>query len=62
MKTFFIHYTFCENGIQGDGNVDVTVSRGIDDIHDIRELEAGLKEKHGFETVVITNYIQFIGS
>lgn len=58
---YFIHYTFMEKGVVGDGNVDVIQKGPINSIDDIRSMEDRILKKFGHDSVVITNYIKFIG-
>lgn len=57
MINYFIHYTLIKNGKIGDGNVDVKVDALISSIDQIRQLEEGLKEHNGADSLVINNYI-----
>ena len=56
MITYFIYYTFTSTGMSGDGNVDVQVDGPVTNIESVRNLEKGLRDKFGHDSVVICNF------
>lgn len=59
MITYFISYSHVEKGTALFGNVDVTVSKEIETIKDIRKLEKDVGDKHGLSQMVIINWRRF---
>ena len=57
MNKYFIYYTYMKAPRGGDGNVEVTIDTPITAMDQIRELESNIKERFGFDSVVVSNYI-----
>jgi len=58
MYLYFVHFTFVNKTLNnGDGNIDVMLEKAIDGIDSVRHLEDGMKDKYGFSSIVITNFI-----
>lgn len=58
---YFIYYKFGNNPASGYGNVDIETRLPIRGIDDIRRIEKGLVEKHGFSSVVVVHFQRFDG-
>lgn len=58
-KIYFVSYNFTDEKKNfGFGNVDVTVTNGIQTMDDVRDVQNYLCNKNNFKSLVILNYIE----
>ena len=58
---YFIHFTSMHGGTKSDGNTMATVAYPIESQEDIEAIEATIKREQDFDSVVVTNFIEFRG-
>lgn len=54
---YFVAYSFNGKMGQGDGSCEITIDEKIKLWNDIKEIQNKIKSEHGFDQVVVMNFI-----